>query len=126
MTLAFARTADKAEAPRRMVAIQTNMGILPQHFFPKETGADYTLTPYLELLKDHKQQVTVFSGVSHPDVDGAHAAERAFLSATPHPGAPGFKSTISLDQFIAERFGSVTRFPSLVLLVSSEDGYGML
>src|SRR5262245_36587959 len=111
MTPAFARS-QKPDAPRRMVAIQTNMGILPQHFFPKETGADYALTPYLELLQDHRKQLTVFSGVSHPDVDGAHEAEKAFLSATPHPGSAGFKSTISLDQFVAERFGFVTRFPS--------------
>jgi hypothetical protein len=124
MAPAFAQTA-KAEAPRRMVAIQTNMGILPQHFFPKEAGADYAPTPYLELLKAHRKRMTVFSGVSHPDVDGAHQAESAFLSATPHPGSAGFKSTISLDQFVAERFGFVTRFPSLVLLISSENSQGM-
>jgi Protein of unknown function (DUF1552) len=124
MTPVFAQ-ADKQEAPRRMVAIQTNMGILPQHFFPKAPGSDFALTPYLELLKDHRKQFTVFSGVSHPDVDGAHEAEKAFLSATPHPGSAGFKSGISLDQFVAERFGFVTRFPSLVLLISSETGQGM-
>jgi len=123
MRPAFAR--QKADTPRRMLAIQTNMGILPQHFFPKETGADYTPPPYLELLKAQRKNFTVFSGVSHPDVDGAHEAEKAFLSATPHPGAAGFKSTISLDQFVAERFGFVTRFPSLVTLVSSETGQGM-
>jgi uncharacterized protein DUF1552 len=117
--------SDRSNAPRRMVAIQTNMGILPQHFFPKEAGADYTLTPYLDILKDHRKRMTVLSGVSHPEVDGAHQAEMAFLSATPHPGSPGFKSTISLDQFVAERFGFVTRFPSLVLLISSESGQGM-
>ena len=130
MTPAFARTPADAPgspggAPRRMVAVQTNMGILPQHFFPKDAAADYAPTPYLELLKDHRKRMTVFSGVSHPDVDGAHEAEKAFLSAAPHPGAAGFKSTISLDQFVAERFGFVTRFPSLVLLVSSESNYGM-
>jgi len=124
MTPAFAR-ADRAGSPRRMVAIQTNMGILPQHFFPKETGADYAPTPYLDILKDHRKRMTIFSGVSHPEVDGAHQAEMAFLSATPHPGSPGFKSSISLDQFVAERFGFVTRFPSLVVLVSSESGQGM-
>src|SRR5262245_31369749 len=95
MTPAFATRRARAEAPRRMVAIQTNMGILPQHFFPKEAGADYALTPYLEILQVHRKELTVFSGVSHPDVDGAHQAENTFLSATPHPGAAGFKSTIS-------------------------------
>ena len=33
------------EVPRRMVAIETNMGILPQFFFPEKAGRDYELTP---------------------------------------------------------------------------------
>ena len=73
-----------AGLPRRMIAIQTNMGILSQHFFPTVSGKDFELTPYLEVLKDFKSKMTVFSGVSHPDVDGAHEAERSFLSAAPH------------------------------------------
>ncbi len=112
-------------APRRMVAIQTNMGILPQHFFPKEAGKGYALTPYLEILKAHREKFTVFSGVSHPDVDGAHEAERAFLSATPHPGSSAFKSTISLDQLAAERMGPITRFGSFTLAVNAEGNQGM-
>jgi hypothetical protein len=110
---------------RRLVAIQTNMGILPQNFFPAETGRDYNPTPYLELLKEHRDRFTVFSGVSHPDVDGAHEAEKAFLSATPHPGGPGFKSGISLDQFAAEQLGVVTRFASFTLGVNVEATQGM-
>ncbi|MFO0927584.1 MAG: hypothetical protein U0736_11170 [Gemmataceae bacterium] len=31
-----------------MVAIETNMGILPQFFFPEKAGCDYALTPYLD------------------------------------------------------------------------------
>jgi hypothetical protein len=31
-----ARAADKPAVPRRMIAVQTNMGILPQHFTPAE------------------------------------------------------------------------------------------
>jgi hypothetical protein len=30
--------ARSGETPRRMVAIETNQGILPQEFFPKEAG----------------------------------------------------------------------------------------
>ncbi len=118
-------TAAAGPAPRRMVAIQTNMGILPQHFFPKEAGKAYTLTPYLDILKAHREKFTVFSGVSHPDVDGAHEAEKAFLSATPHPGSSAFKSTISLDQLAAERMGPITRFGSFTLAVNAEGNQGM-
>ncbi|CAN5256333.1 DUF1552 domain-containing protein [soil metagenome] len=125
MTPAFARAAEPV-LPRRMIAIQTNMGILPQHFFPKETGLTYTPSPYLEILKAHRDRITVFSGVSHPEVDGAHEAERSFLTASPHPGSSAFKSTISLDQLAAEQLGPVTRFPSFTLSVNAEGSQGMV
>jgi Protein of unknown function (DUF1552) len=117
--------ASKAEAksavPRRMVAIETNMGILPQFFFPDRPGRDYALTPYLEKIARVRDKFTVFSGVSHPGVTGAHAAEKCFLTGTPHPERGGFRNGISLDQFAAERVGNHTRFPSLVLAMSNEN-----
>jgi hypothetical protein len=110
-----------AATPRRMLAIETNMGILPQFFFPERAGRDYALTPYLEKLTAVRNHMTVFSGVSHPGVTGAHAAEKCFLTGTPHPERGGFRNWISLDQFAAERVGNHTRYPSLVLAMSSEN-----
>jgi hypothetical protein len=108
--------------PRRMFAICNNLGLLPDQFFPKTSGRDYTLSPYLETLKEHKNDFTVFSGVSHPDVDGGHPADNCFLTAAPHPGSGGFRNTISLDQYIAERIGHLTRFQSLTLGVNVQQG----
>ncbi len=108
--------------PRRMVCIQTNMGIMPQFFFPEKGGRDFALTPYLEKLAAHRGQLTVFSGVSHPGVTGGHAAERCFLTGTPHPERGGFRNWISLDQFASEQLGNQTRYPSLVLAMSNEGG----
>ncbi len=48
--------------PRRMVCIETNMGIMPQFFFPEKAGRDFALSPYLEKLAAHREQLTVFSG----------------------------------------------------------------
>jgi hypothetical protein len=104
--------------PRRMLGICNNLGVLPDHFFPKESGRDYPLSPYLEILKEHRNDFTVFSGVSHPDVDGGHPADNCFLTAAPHPGRGSFRNTISLDQYIGERIGHLTRFPSLTLGVN--------
>jgi len=111
--------ADKA-IPRRMVAIETNMGILPQFFFPEKAGKDFALSPYLERLKAHRNNMTVFSGVSLPGVTGAHAAEKCFLTGTPHPERGGFRNGVSLDQLAPEQIGNKTRYPSLVLAMSSE------
>ena len=114
----------ESDVPRRMLAIETNMGILPQYFFPADTGEDYTLSPYLEVLSRHRQQISVFSGVSHPEVDGGHQAEICFLTAAPHPGRGGFQNSISVDQFAAERIGHLTRFPSLTLAAGTGGNIG--
>lgn len=113
--------AADAELPRRMVAIETNMGILPQFFFPDKAGRDYPLSPYLKQLAGHRDNMTVFSGVSLPGVTGAHAAEKCFLTGTPHPERGGFRNWVSLDQYAAELVGNHTRYPSLVLAVSNEN-----
>ena len=103
-----------------MICIETNMGIMPEFFFPEKAGADYAATPYLERLAAHRGQLTVFSGVSHPGVTGGHAAERCFATGTPHPERGGFRNWVSLDQFAAEQIGNRTRYPSLVLAMSNE------
>ena len=124
MIAPFARAAEPASplaanaAPRRMFAVCNNLGVLPTHFFPQKSGKDYAPSPYLELLKEHRGDYTVFSGVSHPNVDGGHPSDVSFLSAAPHPASSSFRNTISLDQFIAERIGVETRFPSLTLAVN--------
>ncbi len=106
--------------PRRMLAVMTNMGILPQYYFPKTAGTNWEGTPYLDVLKDFREDMTVLSGVSHPEVDGGHRADIAFLTAAPHPGGASFRNTISLDQYAAQRIGLHTRFPSLSMLVGVE------
>lgn len=112
--------AGAAAKPRRMVCIQTNMGILPEFFFPTKAGRDYEPSPYLARLAAHKNDLTVLSGVSHPGVTGGHAAERCFLTGTPHPERGGFRNWVSLDQVAAEQVGDRTRYPSLVLGMSNE------
>src|SRR3954453_23290288 len=72
------------QVPRRMVAIQTNLGILPHFFWPEGQGRDYRASPYLEILNDFRRDMSLFHGVSHPGVDGGHANEKSFLTAAPH------------------------------------------
>jgi hypothetical protein len=124
MRPAFARGASTAPEPRRMLAVCNNLGLLPENFFPAhdQTGRGYALSPYLEHLRAHRDDFTVFSGVWHPDVDGGHPADNCFLTAAPHPGSGGFRNTISLDQFAAEQIGHLTRFPSLTLGVNVNQG----
>jgi len=119
---AMAPLASHAQAPakpRRMFGICNNLGLLPGEFFPTDAGRDYTLSNYLKILQDYRRDFTVLSGVSHPNVDGGHPSDVSFLTAAPHPASGSFRNTISLDQYIAERIGNQTRFPSLTLAVNS-------
>jgi hypothetical protein len=115
---ACAGTTGPNATPRRMFGICNNLGLRPDLFFPSSAGREYTASPYLELLKAHRDDFTVMSGVSHPNVDGGHPADISFLTAAPHPASSSFRNTISLDQYIAERIGTLTRFPSLTLSVN--------
>ena len=108
--------------PKRMLAVCNNLGVLPDRFFPESAGKDYTPSPYLEELAQHRNDFTVLSGVSHPGVDGSHSSDVSFLTAAPHPGGGGFRNTISLDQIIARDLGHLTRFPSLTLGVNAKQG----
>ncbi len=107
-----------AQPPRRMLLISNNLGVLPKPFFPEATGPDYEFSPYLTELAQFRNDFTVLSGLSHPDVAGGHSTENCFLTAARGPTRSGFRNTISLDQFAAERLGPVTRFPTLNLGVN--------
>jgi hypothetical protein len=116
------RTAD--EPRRRMVCICAPLGLHPEYFFPEKPGKDYELTPYLEVLKDFRDEFTVVSGLCHAGQSPgfAHQASASFLTGAQNAGRPGFKNSISLDQFAAEHIGGKTRFPSLAL---SGEGAGL-
>lgn len=124
MVPAFATRAQAAVAqpPPRFLAMCATLGFHTPFLFPQETGADYTLTPYLEPLKDLKGDFSVISGLQHEEQNGAngHTSEMTWLTSAKHPGLAGFKNTISIDQLIAERIGSQTRFSSLILGTGSE------
>ena len=117
------RAAENATPPRRMVCICTPLGIHTPFLNPEQKGRDYTLTPYLEPIADFKNDFSVISGLSHPDVGSSHDSIYSFLTAAPHPEIrAGFRNSISLDQFAAERIGGQTRVPSLSL---SAEGFGL-
>lgn len=108
--------------PKRLLAICNNLGVLPDKFFPEDSGQEYELSPYLQQLSSLREDFTVLSGVSHPGVDGSHSSDVSFLTAAPHPGSGGFRNSISLDQFIAGKLGHLTRYPSLTLGVNAKQG----
>jgi len=115
-----ARGSTVADRPRRMICICAPLGFYPGSFIPKESGKSYQLSPYLELLREYRDDFTVISGLA--GISGGHQAIDGFLTGLPGAGQPGIRNGISVDQFAAEHIGAQTRFPSLAL---SGEGLGL-
>ena len=116
--------ADDNAPPQRLVAINTEFGLYGPAFFPEQAGKGYALSEYLEKLQDLRDDFTVFSGISHPDIGGDHASASSFLSSAKHPRRPGFRNTVSMDYLAAKHVGTATRFPLLTL--RTDDGGGAM
>ena len=116
----FAAGAKVAESPMRMVCVGNSFGMYPESFFPKEAGANYTMTNLLSPLEKFRKDFTVFSNLDH-SVKGGHFAVHSFLSGVKIVDAKGRpEGNITIDQRAAEHVGGELRFPSLT--VGSEDG----
>lgn len=115
-----ARAGQGEEPPKRFVATCAGLGFHAPFLFPEQEGKLQS-TPYLEILKNHWDQLTLFSGLSHPEQNGnnGHASSLTWLTSAKRPGLAGFKNTISLDQLIARQVGVQTRFPYLSLGTTS-------
>lgn len=92
------------------------------HWFPHSVGRDYTLTRPLQPLTEHRRDMTILSGLSHPAMRSsiAHITADSFLTGA--DSSTVYTNSISLDQVIARSVGVQTRFPSLTL--SSDGGVG--
>lgn len=121
---AEAATGRLQQPIRRMVCICAPLGFYAPDFFPQQTGRDYDVTPHLQTLQQHRDDFTVISGLMHTGGSPgfAHQATASFLTGAEGAGRPGFRNSISLDQFAAERIGEQTRFPTLTL---SGEGLGL-
>lgn len=109
--------ANKRADAKRMVLICTTLGLHSPSFWPTTPGSGYESTEYLDLLKDHKDDFTLFSGLSHQNQSGRrpHDSEATWLTAARNPGFAGFRNSVSLDQVAAQQVGQQTRFPSITL-----------
>src|SRR5262245_2513304 len=123
--LAPRRAHGAVEAPpRRMVLMCAPLGFHPPLFFPEAAGRDYALSPYLELIKEFRNEFTVMSGLQNPQVAEGHDSGYSFLTGAHQSGfmRGGFRNTISVDQLAAEHIGGKTRVASLTL---STEGSGL-
>jgi hypothetical protein len=106
------------EIPRR--AYFSVWGFFNNRNVPKETGKDYALPAPFDVLKDYKNDFTLFSGLRVSD--GSHSGPGSYLTGLNAPG--NNTRLISVDQQIAAFHKGKTRVPSLVLGMNRSTGFG--
>lgn len=105
---------------RRFVAVGNLLGFQLKHFFPDTTEKKFDQTPLLKTLAENRDQLTVYRGLDH-GLRGGHFAVHSFLSGVLHHESKNRKDgNVTIDQYLANKIGRHTRFPSLT--VGSEGG----
>jgi hypothetical protein len=132
-----AQSAAKAAArpPLRFAVVYFSNGVEPIHWWAKGAGKDMEIGPALEPMRPFREDIIFLRGLYN---------HKAFVSTSPHLGRMNLLSgeTVSLDpnvirvgtsmdQVLAQRIGSRTAVPSLVLGIEPnelrlEDGLSMI
>ena len=129
-------SATQSENPRRFVSVYHPDGVgLPLKndpawtdwsWFPQpgEGERDFQLTKVLDVLEPLRNDITIYSGLSHPAVRKVHGHSNAdqYLTGAATGGHGAYKNSISLDQVYAAHIGDFTRHASIVM--STNGGVG--
>lgn len=124
-----AYAAEAAPIERRFVLWFNGNGIPERYWIPGETGAAYALTPCLQPLARLRNDVHIVSGLDNSAIvntafDGHSTAMSALMTCTRFSGRG--PSGPSIDQLVAAKLGSETRFRSLQIGVSQESFGGAM
>ena len=119
------RAAGAAAKPCRSVFVYIPNGVNGMTWQVTKAGRDFELSPSLKPLENHREQMTIFSGLHHPNGLGqAHVCADTWLTGAKidAQSARQYHNTISVDQMMAEITSKDTRFSSLELSISSGTG----
>src|SRR6201996_9851537 len=120
-----ASAASALDKPRRSVFVYIPNGVNGMTWQVAKSGRDYDLSASLQPLAKHKEDMTIFSGLHHPNGIGqAHVCADTWLTGAKidAQSARKYENTVSCDQLMAEVTGQQTRLPSLELSISAGTG----
>ncbi|MEZ5365521.1 MAG: DUF1552 domain-containing protein [Bryobacterales bacterium] len=124
--------AAQAEAPKRFCGIYFPYGIVDRpadsphaawNWFPQGEGRVYRLNKSLTPLEPLRGELSILSGLSHPNgrkMGGHDTADTWLTGAKLEAGH--LENSISLDQLLVQQFGEQTRYPCLT--ISTDGGVG--
>ena len=109
--------------PKRFAFVGFPHGAIMDRWSPKETGANYTMSPVLQPLEPFRKHLTIVSGLRNKPAETPepHAyIEQGWLTCV-KPwdfGKADKDAGVSCDQIAARHVGQETRLPSLELTAS--------
>ncbi len=118
------RAAAATDKPRRSVFIYIPNGVNGLSWQIPKAGRDFEFSEALAPLAKHREQLTVFSGLHHPNGMGsAHVCADLWLTgAKLDTNQRSVRNSVSCDQLMAEVTSLHTRFGSLELSVDAGVG----
>ena len=109
--------------PKRFAFVGFPHGAIMDRWSPKETGANFTLSPILQPLEPFRKHLTIVSGLRNKPAETPEPhgyIEQGWLTCV-KPwdfGKAGPESGVSCDQIAVRYVGQDTRLPSLELTAS--------
>ncbi len=93
-------------------------------WFPHGGEKDFQLSKVLDVLEPLRNDITIYSGLSHPAARKVHGHSNAdqYLTGAATGGHGPYKNSVSVDQVYAAHAGDFTRHSSLVM--STNGGIG--
>jgi len=115
------RAAEAGVAPVRLAVLYMPNGVCPGAWAPKGAGQSFELSPILEPLAPHREDLLVLRELWNKAADtgdGHYVKTGGFLTGTTITRTSGSdlrSGGVSVDQFAAKKIGHMTRLPSLEL-----------
>jgi hypothetical protein len=110
-----------ARPANRFLTFYVPNGMAMEYWSPKGEGTTFELSPILEPLAPHRDQLIILSGL-HASWNYIHAgASGSFLTGTPRGGRNEIEiiADVSIDQLLAKHYSSETQIGSLELSMDS-------
>src|SRR5437667_3833566 len=122
-----------AQPPVRLAVLFAGNGFHSREWWARGTGRDMELGRVLAPLLPYREKLNFVRGLRNPQGGpGIHSSQTGNLLTRTVLGAGGnVRSGVSFDQVVAQRVGSRTRVPSLVLgceppIAALHNGYSMI
>ena len=114
----------KKDKPKRSVFVYFPNGVNVLTWQITTAGKDYKLPKVLQSMEKHRNELTHFSGMYHPNGMGqAHVCGDLWLTAAQLSQSGGtYKNSVSCDQLMADVTAPHTRFGSLQISINGGVG----